>query len=303
VNGVRVEAVSRRFGRVQAVDQVDLEVAPGEVLGLLGPNGAGKTTTIRLITGFLRPDTGRITVGGVDTRTDPRAASALIGYVPESAAVPREFTVRGYLAYCTKLRSMPRAGRRQAVTKAIERAGLGEVAGQTIGTLSKGYRQRVALAQAIVHDPPVLILDEPTVGLDPRQVAEARALIARLGRRRAVLFSSHLLGEVSTLCKRVVIINHGRVVATKAVDELTTAADKQRLELRVTQLDRAATVVGALPDVMSVQRHADRLVVLGRGDDLGQRVSAAVVGAGLGLLELKSDTGSLEEAYLRIVTE
>ncbi len=296
MNGVRVESVSRRFGRVQAVDQVDLEVAPGEVLGLLGPNGAGKTTTIRLITGFLRPDSGRITVGGVDTRTDPRAASALIGYVPESAAVPREFTVRGYLAYCTKLRSMPRAGRRQAVAKAIERAGLGEVAGQTIGTLSKGYRQRVALAQAIVHDPPVLILDEPTVGLDPR-------LIARLGRRRAVLFSSHLLGEVATLCKRVVIINHGRVVATKAVDELTTAADKQRLELRVTQLDKAATVVGALRDVVSVQRHADRLVVLGRGDDLGQRVSAAVVGAGLGLLELRSDTGSLEEAYLRIVTE
>ena len=303
MNGVRVEAVSRRFGRVQAVDQVDLEVAPGEVLGLLGPNGAGKTTTIRLITGFLRPDAGRITVGGVDTRTDPRAASALIGYVPESAAVPREFTVRGYLAYCTKLRLMPRAGRHQAVTKAIERAGLGEVAGQTIGTLSKGYRQRVALAQAIVHDPPVLILDEPTVGLDPRQVAEARALIAGLGRRRAVLFSSHLLGEVATLCKRVVIINHGRVMATKAVDELTSTTDKQRLELRVTQLDKAATVVSALRDVVSVQRHADRLVVLGRGDDLGQRVSAAVVGAGLGLLELKSGTGSLEEAYLRIVTE
>ena len=301
---VQLDAVTRRFGRIAAVDDVSLDVVPGEVLGLLGPNGAGKTTTMRLITGYLRPDRGTVTVGGIDMATDPVAARRLIGYVPEAAAVPRELTVRGYLTYCAKLRTLTRPQRGAAVTRAISRAGLEGVAGRTIATLSKGYRQRVALAQAIVHDPPILILDEPTVGLDPRQVAETRALIAKLGRQRAVLFSSHLLTEVAALCRRVAVIDGGRLVATREVAELTRASGSRRLEARVTSdATGAARTVAHIEGVTSAVAQGERVVIRGRGDDLAARVSAAIVGAGVGLIELRADDDSLEEAYLRIVRD
>jgi ABC-2 type transport system ATP-binding protein len=222
---VRLEGVTRRFGSTVAISDVAFELRPGEVVGLLGPNGAGKTTTMRVLTGYLRPSAGRVTVGGVDPLVDPVGARRLVGYMPESAAVPGELSVTGYLRYCARLR---RVGGRRAVRaaagRAIERAGLTGVAGQRVSTLSKGYRQRVALAQALVHDPPVLVLDEPTSGLDPRQVADTRELIARLGRKRTVLLSSHLLGEVGQLCRRVVVLDRGRVVADSDVAGLTAAA-------------------------------------------------------------------------------
>ena len=299
---VELRSVSRRFGAVQALDHVTFDVRPGEVLGLLGPNGAGKTTTMRVITGYVRPDEGSVSVGSFDVGRDSVAARRLIGYVPESAPVPRELTVRGYLAYCTRLRGVSRGSRRGAVTGALHQAGLDEVGHQVIGTLSKGYRQRVALAQALVHDPPVLILDEPTAGLDPRQVADTRALIAKLGRKRAVLFSSHLLAEVGALCKRVVVIDRGRVVAERDVTELTAASQGLRLDVRITgDVEGAATAVRGVRGVTAVEPRADRLIVRGTGSDLAQQVSAALVSAGFGLVELKSGTESLEEAYLRLV--
>jgi ABC-2 type transport system ATP-binding protein len=229
--GIRLESVCRRFGRVTAVEDVGFDVGSGEVLGLLGPNGAGKTTTMRLITGYLRADRGRVRVGDVDVGADPVGARRLIGYMPESAPVPAELTVRGYLSYCTKLRGMPRPRRRPAIDAAMGRTGLADVSGQLIGRLSKGYRQRVALAQALVHDPPVLVLDEPTSGLDPRQAAETRALIAKLGRDRTVLLSSHQLTEVSSLARRVVIIDRGRVVATRDVSALGETLEEAYLRI------------------------------------------------------------------------
>src|SRR5438105_7093074 len=239
--GVQVEGVTRRFGRVTAISDVSFDIAAGEVLGLLGPNGAGKTTTMRVITGYLRPTMGRVVVGGVDVAEDPVAARRQIGYMPESSAVPGEMSVTGFLRYCARLRGVARPERKAAVAKAINQAGLQRVAAQRIGTLSRGYRQRVALAQALVHDPSVLVLDEPTSGLDPRQVAETRELIARLGRRRAVLLSSHLLSEVSQLCRRVVVLDRGRVLAVSEVAALTSAVGPIRLELRLSgDLARAA---------------------------------------------------------------
>ena len=301
---VELESVDRRFGKLTALDDVSFDLKPGEVLGLLGPNGAGKTTTMRVITGFLRPDGGQVRVGDIDVGREPVQARRLIGYLPESAPVPRELTVRGYLSYCAKLRRLPRAGRRSAVDNAIDQAGLGTVAYQVIGTLSKGYRQRVALAQALVHDPPVLILDEPTAGLDPRQVADTRSLIARLGRQRSVLFSSLLLAEVSALCRRVVILDRGRVVATRDVAELSQAAGIAHLDLRLTgDLVRAVAVLRNLGGVQSAEVRGNRIVVRGTGDDLGQRVSAAVISEGFGLVELRIEQGNLEEAYLRLVRE
>jgi len=301
---VALEEVSRRFGRTEVLHRISFEIRPGEVLGLLGPNGAGKTTTMRVLTGYLRPSSGRLLVDGADAMDDPVGTRALMGYLPEAAPVPRELTVREFLGYCARLRRMPRSRRGPAVGSAVKRAGLERVAGQVIGTLSKGYRQRVALAQALVHDPPVLVLDEPTASLDPRQVAETRTLIRKLGRHHTVLFSSHLLSEVSQLCQRVVIIDRGRIVATRPVAELTNAVELVRLEIRVKgDLDRAAAVLGALDGVTSAERRGDRVVVQGDsgGEDLAERASAAVVGAGLALVELRAGGQDLEDAYLRLV--
>jgi ABC-2 type transport system ATP-binding protein len=303
--GVVIEDVGRRFGRAEVLSGVSFEIRPGEVLGLLGPNGAGKTTTMRILTGYLRPSSGRVVIGDIDLAADPVAARQQIGYMPESSAVPGEMSVTGFLRYCARLRRVPRDKRKAAVGRAIGQAGLQRVPEQRIGTLSRGYRQRVALAQALVHDPQVLVLDEPTSGLDPRQVVETRELIAKLGRSRSVLFSSHLLSEVSNLCRRVVVLDQGKVLAVSDVAELTAAAGPTRLELRVSG-DPAAAVpmLSALPGVADAGVHGGVVVVTGTGDDLGERVSKAVVGAGIGLLELRTaSTGSLEEAYLKLVRE
>ena len=302
--GVRVIGVSRRFGRTEAISDVSFDVEDGEVLGLLGPNGAGKTTTMRVMTGYLRPTTGSVVVAGVDMAHDPVAARQHIGYMPESSAVPTEMTVLAFLGYCARLRRVARAHRQKAVAAALRQAGLGGKADARIGTLSKGYRQRVALAQALVHEPDVLVLDEPTAGLDPRQVAETRELIAKLGRTRSVLLSSHLLSEVANLCRRVVVLDKGRVLAVSDVAALT-AATGTRLELKVTGDPlRAVDVVAGVAGVDEASVRADLVVVKGTGIDLGQRVAAAVVDAGIGLLEQRvASSGTLEEAYLNLVRE
>jgi ABC-2 type transport system ATP-binding protein len=303
---VGLDGVSRRFGRLQAVDDVTFDIQPGEILGLLGPNGAGKTTTMRLLTGYLRADRGRVSVGGIDAATDPVGARRLIGYLPEAAPVPRELTPREFLSYCTKLRSVPRSRRRAAQASALEQTGLSDVADQVIGTLSKGYRQRVGIAQALVHEPPVLVLDEPTAGLDPRQVAETRAMITKLGRRRTILFSSHLLAEVSALCKRVVILNHGRVVAggIQPTSDLGRRSATTRVEARITgDPELAARLLSRLDGVDQARPGTERVVVTGPDAALPGRVSAALVEGGFGLIELHTSTDTLEEAYLRLVRE
>jgi len=302
--GVQVVGVSRRFGSTQAIADVTFDVEQGEVLGLLGPNGAGKTTTMRVMTGYLRPSTGRVVVDGVDMADDPVAARQHIGYMPESSAVPAEMAVIAFLRYCTRLRRVPRAQRQKAVANALRQAGLGGMADARIGTLSKGYRQRVALAQALVHEPDVLVLDEPTAGLDPRQVAETRELIAKLGRTRSVLLSSHLLSEVANLCRRVVVLDKGRLLAVSDVASLTAAAGT-RLELRVSgDPARVVQIVSPITGVEEASVRGDVVVVKGTGGDLGQRVAAAVVDAGIGLLEQRvASSGTLEEAYLNLVRE
>jgi ABC-2 type transport system ATP-binding protein len=188
---------------------------------------------MRVMTGYLRPTAGRVVVAGVDMEADPVAARRRIGYMPESAAVPAEMSVAAFLSYCARLRRVPRGERKAAVAKAVRQAGLGTVASERIGTLSKGFRQRVALAQALVHEPDVLILDEPTAGLDPRQVAETRDLIAKLGRKRSVLLSSHLLPEVANLCRRVVVLDRGRVLTISDVGALTETGTLEQAYLKL----------------------------------------------------------------------
>jgi ABC-2 type transport system ATP-binding protein len=217
---IEVQKLSKDFGSVRAVDDISFAVERGEVVGFLGPNGAGKTTTMRMLVGYLPPSDGRVRIDGHDTFGEALEARRAVGYLPEVPPLYPEMKVAAYLRYVTAIKGVPRARRRDAVARAIDRCGLARVAHRVIGTLSKGYRQRVGLAQAIAHDPPVLILDEPTVGLDPIQVKEIRALIQELaapredGRRQTVILSTHILTEVEAICERVILINEG----AKAVD-------------------------------------------------------------------------------------
>lgn len=224
---IEAHGLSKRYGDLLAVDRVSFSVQPGEVVGFLGPNGAGKTTTMRMLTGFVPPTDGSATIAGHDIFEDPLAARRAVGYLPETPPLYPEMSVEDFVAYVARLKDVPRAGRRAAVDRALARCGLADVRRRVIGALSKGYRQRVGLAQAIVHDPAVLILDEPTVGLDPIQIREIRALIAELAaekqgeRARTVILSTHILPEVEAICRRVLVINRGRKVVDQPLAELT----------------------------------------------------------------------------------
>ena len=217
---IEAQQLTRRYGEFTAVDDVSFAVDEGEIVGILGPNGAGKTTTIRMITGFLPPTSGRVTVGGRDLFNDGEAVRRQIGYLPETVALYPEMRVSEYLAYRAQLMGMARGDAVSAIGRTIERCLLSEVGRQIIGTLSRGYRQRVALAAAILHDPGMLVLDEPTVGLDPKQIVAIRELIRELGRQHTLLLSTHILPEVELLCDRVMIIDRGRIVAAGTPESL-----------------------------------------------------------------------------------
>ncbi len=229
-SAAQIEAVglTKRYGDLLAVDDVSFQVGGGEVVGFLGPNGAGKTTTMRILTGFVPATDGQARIVGHDIFAEPLAARRAIGYLPETPPLYPEMDVRGYLGYVAKLKDVPRAGRREAVDRALERCGLADVHRRVIGLLSKGYRQRVGIAQAIVHDPPVLILDEPTVGLDPIQIREIRQLIADIASddRHTVVLSTHILAEVEAICRRVLLITGGRKVLDRSLAELTSGGER-----------------------------------------------------------------------------
>jgi ABC-2 type transport system ATP-binding protein len=223
---IEARGLTKRYGELVAVEDVSFSLARGEVVGFLGPNGAGKTTTMRMLTGFLPPTDGTALIAGHDIFSDPIAARRSIGYLPETPPLYPEMTVSSYLAYVARIKDVPRAQRRVAVDRALERTALTEARRQVIGTLSKGFRQRVGLAQAIVHSPPVLILDEPTAGLDPLQIREIRALLAELtapsqgDTQQTVILSTHILAEVDAICRRVILIDRGRKVVDAPLSEL-----------------------------------------------------------------------------------
>jgi gliding motility-associated transport system ATP-binding protein len=241
---IEARGLSKRYGDLVAVSDVSFAVQPGEVVGFLGPNGAGKTTTMRILTGFLPPTDGSAVIDGHDIFTDPLAARRAIGYLPETPPVYPEMSVEAYLGYVSKLKDVPRGRRKAAVDRALERCGLADVRRRLIGALSKGYRQRVGLAQAIVHDPPVMIFDEPTVGLDPIQIREIRALIrelasAREGRARTVILSTHILPEVEAICRRVIIMHRGRKALDAPLDDLRKQGSLEEVFARTTAGDVA----------------------------------------------------------------
>jgi ABC-2 type transport system ATP-binding protein len=304
---IEVQNLTKRYPTRLAVDDVTFSVREGEIVGFLGPNGAGKTTTMRVITGFLPPTSGSARVAGHDVVAQPNAARASLGYLPESAAVYPEMRVSEYVAFRARLEGIPARAARDRAAEAISRCLLGEVEHRRIENLSKGFRQRTALAGALVHQPPVLVLDEPTIGLDPVQIIKIRETIRELGRDRAVLLSTHILPEVEAVCDRVLIIDRGRIVAEGTPSDL-------RAKLAGTPFVRAAfrgeiagaaDALDALPGVVAVEIEADAEETRARlacaaGADPREEVYRLAVSRSWVLRELTLEAASLEDVFVRL---
>jgi ABC-2 type transport system ATP-binding protein len=308
---IEVQDITKRYGPVTAVDGVSFRVERGEILGFLGPNGAGKTTTMRILTGYMPPTEGRAFISGFDVFEQPLEAKRRTGYLPESPPLYPEMSVWHYLQFVARIKGVAAADRKAQVASAMERTRITDVADRYCGKLSKGYRQRVGLAQAILHNPEVLILDEPTAGLDPKQIIETRDLIRGLAGDHTVILSTHILPEVSQTCQRVVIINRGRVVAVDTPDNLIARA--RGAETLYVKVDAngadIAGVLSAVPGVsqvtiMDVQDGATGYEVESATDaDVRRELARTVVGAGWGLLELRPLRVSLEDVFLQLTTE
>jgi len=305
---IEAHQLTRRFGAFTAVAGVSFSVPAGEIVGMLGPNGAGKTTTIRMITGFLPPTSGRVTLGGRDLFGDSVAIRREIGYLPENVALYPELRVEEYLTWRGRLEGLDRAAIRRRLAEVVDRCLLGEVRRQVIGTLSKGFRQRVGLAAAILHDPRVLVLDEPTVGLDPKQIIAIRELIRELGREHTLLVSTHILPEVELLCRRVLIIDRGRIVAHGTPAELR---EQWHGALGVTvELERAVEGAGeslaALPGVDGVRAESEDgrrfALACAKGSDPRAEVFRLAAARGWTLVELSASRASLEDVFVRLTT-
>lgn len=299
---IRAEHLVRRFGRNLAVDDVSFELRRGEVLGFLGPNGAGKSTTMRMLTGNLAPTAGRVLINGIDLRDEPRRAKSIIGYLPERPPLYREFTVDEFLAFCARLHRVPRGRRGRLTRRARERCGLEQVGRRLIGNLSRGYQQRVGIAQAILHNPEVVILDEPTVGLDPIQIRQIRELIAELGSDHSVILSTHILPEVQATCSRVQIIHQGSLVFSESLAALARRETLTAATLGLKTPPAAAEIEG-LP---GVRQAADlgagryRLEVAEEAD-LAE-IARRAVEAGWGLTELSPERLTLEQIFVDLTT-
>lgn len=308
---IEVRNLSKSYGDRKAVDAVTFSVKKGEILGFLGPNGAGKSTTMKMLSGFVPVSSGTALVNGFDVSSELLAAKASIGYLPENPPVYMGMEVENYLQFSARLHGVAKDKLRGAVNEAMEKCGITDVRARLIGNLSKGYRQRVGLAQAIAHKPPVLILDEPTVGLDPRQIIEIRNLIQSLGGNHTVILSTHILPEVQATCSRVVVIDRGRVVAE---DTLSGIAARMQSNLRLTASvakDPTAALLrlGSLPGVISAHGGAlneagefTLYVECAKGHDPRAAVAELCVSEKLGLLALSQEKLSLEDAFVRLIT-
>lgn len=309
---IKVEHLKKSFGTKQAVDGVSFTVERGEVLGFLGPNGAGKSTTMRMVTGFIPPSEGKVTVGGFDMAENPIPAKKLIGYLPENAPSYNDMTVYGFLSFAAELRGFTGESRKKAIYRAVEMCFLDSVLHQSVDTLSKGYRHRTCFAQSIIHDPDVLILDEPTDGLDPNQKHEVRNLIRRMGEKKAIVFSTHILEEVDAVCSRAIIIDHGRIVANGTPEQLRQQSDLSgAVSLKIAGVPGSTVKdrVGAAGSAKSVNlvREEQGISWLRiypstkeHPGQLAREVAQIVTRENWNLLELHTEEGRLDEVFRRI---
>ncbi|HYW20749.1 MAG TPA: ABC transporter ATP-binding protein [Nodularia sp. (in: cyanobacteria)] len=312
---IEVEHLSKTYGSTPAINDVTFNVEPGEILGFLGPNGAGKTTTMRILAGYLPATEGKARIAGFDVNDDSLAVRQRIGYLPETPPLYPEMTVEGFLHFVARIKGISAGDRTEKVTAAITRCNLEDKRKVIIRKLSKGYRQRVGIAQAIVHDPPAIILDEPTVGLDPRQIIEVRNLIKSLAGTHTIILSTHILPEVSMTCSRVAIINRGRLVATNTPENLMTQlAGGSGYELEIEgdgglakQVLQNVPSVGLVESVSSHHPPRDNRahlrVISQVGIEAGKEIAATLLNAGFGLYEMRRVNATLEDVFLQLTTE
>ncbi|MEO0432007.1 MAG: ABC transporter ATP-binding protein [Cyanobacteria bacterium J06656_5] len=311
---IEVEQLSKAYGATVAIDDVSFKVEPGEILGFLGPNGAGKTTTMRILAGYLPATSGTARIADHEVHSDSMAVRQNIGYLPEAPPLYPDMTVEAFLYFVARIKGLPIGDRAARVTSAMERCNLSEKKRVLIRKLSKGFRQRVGIAQAIVHDPPVIILDEPTVGLDPKQIIDVRNLIKSLAGEHTIILSTHILPEVSMTCDRITIINQGRIVATDTPENLTArlagqlgyaievAGDLDRIQAVLTPLSQVDSIK-YLPSEGLADNHHRFQVMAATETDPGSAIANAIIKADLGLYELSRNRVSLEDVFINLTTE
>lgn len=317
---IEVRDLTKSYGLHKAIDRLNFSVNKGEVVGFLGPNGAGKTTTMKIITGFMAPTSGSVTVAGFDVFEDPVEVKRHIGYLPETPPVYGDMTVEEYLRFVANLKGVDRARIARLVDRAIEKTNLGDVRRRLIQNLSKGFRQRVGISGALVSDPQILILDEPTVGLDPRQVAEIRALVKELAGEYTILLSTHILPEVQASCQRIIIINRGQIVAEDTLAGLTTrmsGAGKVAVKVRrstaalaealrkvpgVRQVTSSGSTANGNGHGATAAIHAQFDIETDGSEDAVEKIAAQVVNSGAGLIDMRSESGNLENIFLQLTS-
>jgi ABC-2 type transport system ATP-binding protein len=304
---IEVKNLTKKYGDRVAVDGISFSVNKGEILGFLGQNGAGKTTTMKILTCFMPATEGTVTIAGFDVFEQPMEVKKRIGYLPEVPPLYLELLVGEYLSFIADLRGVPKAEKAKKIDAALGKCNLGDVRNRLIGNLSKGYRQRIGIAQALLHDPDVLILDEPTVGLDPKQVTEARGLIKNLRTEHTVIYSTHILSEVAASCDRIIVIDRGKIVAQEAINSMGATGNKTRTELIVQKIDeKLLSSVRNIPGVSKVENISNgsqRLVVESEPTDaLMVEIAKVVVGQGAGLVRMTPMQQGLEEYYLNLIS-
>ena len=308
---IRAEGLTKHFGRIDAVKGIDFHIEKGEIIGFLGPNGAGKSTTMNMITGYLAPSSGRVLIDGVDMVESPEEAKRRIGYLPEQPPLYLDLTVDEYLNFAAEFKKTPRAGRRADLEGIRELVKIDDVRGRVIKNLSKGYRQRVGLAQALIGNPAILILDEPTAGLDPKQIIEIRELIRELGEEHTVVLSSHILPEISATCRRILIIDKGSIVASDTPENLSRrVSGAARLQLLVRGgADEVRSALKGITDLESLSVDAgteidaaEAVAEAAEGSDIREDVFRALAAADLPILQMRPMDLSLEDIFLNLTT-
>lgn len=307
---IEVKNVTKKYPNIKAVDNINFTIKDGEVVGFLGPNGAGKTTTMNMITGFIEPTEGQIIINGFDIVKKSKKAKKQIGYMPEGVPLYTELTAREFVNYMAELKDVKAKERKEAVEKAIEETGLKDVQNKLIKNLSRGYKQRVSMAGALVGNPEVIILDEPTVGLDPKQITEIRSLIKELGKKHTVILSSHILSEVSQICERVIIINHGKIVAIDTPENLENKT-KEKNTILVTVEDKNEKMKNLKEEVKEIEeiklvkdnKDGTKQYAVTSADkvDLRKKIFEILPKQDITIFELKKDESTLEDAFIKLI--
>ncbi len=309
---IEVKNVTKRYGKFTAVDNISFDVKDGEIVGFLGPNGAGKSTTMNMITGFIEPNEGNIMINGYDIAKKPKKAKKQIGYMPENIPLYQELTVKEFVNYMAELKLVGRKNRKEEIEKILEKTGLTEVQKKLIKNLSRGYKQRVSMAGALVGNPDVLILDEPTVGLDPKQITEIRKLIKELGKEHTIILSTHILSEVSQICERVVIINHGKIIAIDTPENLEQKTQEKNSILLTVEdkKENMKHLKEEIPEIQSLKFIKDNedgtkqyMVESEAKIDLRKKLFEVLPKQDITIFELKKAENTLEDAFISLIDE